>query len=93
MAKTEVYTCDICKQSKSKNDLASISVTSRGIEIKNTYGGITIDICPECLKKKGFVVEQKEIEAEREAVQKQNKQTLEDKICDFLIDMGVAFEI
>lgn len=91
MAQTIVYTCDICKQSKSKNDLAKITVKSDGIKMKNVYGGITVDICPDCLKKKGFVVEEKPTEEEQELVEKQNKATLEDKIYEILEDMGVAF--
>jgi hypothetical protein len=53
------------------------------------YNGIQIDVCPECLKKKGFIVEAKP-EATEQA-EMQNKKTLEDKIYDFLSDMGVAF--
>ena len=56
------------------------------------YKGISIDVCPDCLKKKGFVVEQKETEQENDQTAMQNKTTLEDKIYDFLRDMGVLFE-
>lgn len=92
MAKTTVFTCDICKQSKSENDLARITVRSEGIRIKGTgYNGINIDICPDCLKRKGFVVEVKD-KSEWEQAEAQNKVTLEDKICDILSDMGVVFE-
>lgn len=92
MAKTEVFTCDICKQSKSKDDLAKITIKSEGIRMKNIgYNGIQIDVCPECLKKKGFVVEEP-VREELEAVENKNKITLEDKIYDFLADMGVVFE-
>ncbi|MCH1973472.1 hypothetical protein MCI89_14080 [Muricomes sp. OA1] len=93
MARTEVYTCDICKQSKSKDDLAKITVRSEGIRIKGVgYNGITIDICPDCLKKKGFVVEEKLTKEEQELDEKQNKATLEDKIYEIREDMGVVFE-
>lgn len=93
MAQTTVFTCDICKQSKSKNDLAKITVKSEGIRMKGVgYSGINIDVCPDCLKKKGFVVEQKETEQENDQTAMQNKATLEDKIYDFLRDMGVLFE-
>ena len=93
MAQTTVFTCDICKQSKSKNDLAKITVKSEGIRMKGVgYNGINIDVCPDCLKKKGFVVEQKETEQENDQTAMQNKATLEDKIYDFLRDMGVLFE-
>lgn len=93
MARTEVYTCDICKQSKSKDDLAKIAVKSEGIRMKGVgYAGIQIDICPDCLKRKGFVVEVKEDKLENEQAAMQNKTTLEDKIYDILSDMGVMFE-
>ncbi|MEI1256022.1 hypothetical protein V8Q34_14885 [Blautia sp. JLR.GB0024] len=92
MAKTEVYTCDICKQSKSRDDLAKITVRTEGIHIKNhvNYSGLQIDVCPDCLRKKGFVVEAKTKE-EIEQAKKQNEVSLEDKIYDFLSDMGVVF--
>ena len=88
--RTETFICDICKQSKSKEDLAKIKVSTEGIKIKGSdYWGLQIDICPDCLKKKGFVVESKpEI---REQVDAQNKKTLEDKIYEILEDMGVTF--
>lgn len=93
MARTEVYTCDICKQSKSKGDLASINVRSEGIRIKSGgYGGIQIDVCQECLNKKGFVVEVKETREEDDQVLMRNENNLRDKIYDFLSDMGVVFE-
>ncbi len=93
MARTEVYTCDICKQSKSKDDLAKITVHSDGIRMKGVgYNGLKIDICPDCLRRKGFVVEVKESKEENEQAEMQNKATLEDKIYDILSDMGVMFE-
>ncbi len=93
MARTEVYTCDICKQSKSKDDLAKIAVHSDGIRMKGVgYNGLRIDICPDCLRRKGFVVEVKESKEENEQAETQNKATLEDKIYDILSDMGVMFE-
>lgn len=92
MAQTTVFTCDICKQSKSKDDLAKITVKSKGIRMKGVgYNGINIDICPDCLKRKGFVVEVKG-ESEQEQAEARNRATLEDKIYDILSDMGVLFE-
>lgn len=35
MTQTTVYTCDICKQSKDRGDLAKIEVKTEGIRIKN----------------------------------------------------------
>lgn len=92
MAETMVYTCDICKASKSKNDLARITVKTDGIRMKDVgYRGLEIDICPDCLRKKGFVVDFPENKDEQELAEMKNKATLEDKIYDFLVDMGVAF--
>lgn len=91
MAQTTVYTCDICKQSKDRGDLAKIEVKTEGIRIKNCdrYSPLKIDICKECLKRKGFLVEVKE--EYNEQTLKQNKATLEDKLYEILEDMGVAF--
>ena len=93
MAQTTVFTCDICKQSKSKDDLAKITIKSDGIRMKGVgYNGITVDICPDCLKKKGFCVETKSTDEENEQVGMQNRATLEDKFYEILADMGVLFE-
>ena len=89
--RTEVYTCDICKQSKGRDDLAKITIKSEGSRMKGVgYNGIMVDICPDCLKKKGFIVEFKE--EDMEPALTQNKQTLEDKVYEILSDLGVVFE-
>lgn len=91
MAQTTVFTCDICKQSKSKGDLAKINIKTDGIRIKGEgYSGLGFDICRNCLKKKGFVVEVKDGEIEQ--AEAQNRATLEEKLCDILMDLGVIFE-
>jgi len=95
MAQTTVYTCDICKKSKSYEDLLKIEVTAgsyNGVKIAGFSGStvLKVEICTECLKKKGFIVESKKEEEEQHA--KQNKKTLEDKIYEILGDMGVAFQ-
>lgn len=94
MAQTTVYTCDICKGSKDKNDLAKIEVTVKGIRIKGVddrYFPLKIDICKECLKKKGFIVEPKVDDEENQQTEGRNRMTLEDKLYDILEDMGVVF--
>ena len=90
--RTETFICDICKQSKSQEDLAKIEIKTEGIMIKGVdkWNGLKIDICPNCLTKKGFVVDHK-TEEENEQAKTQNRKTLEDKIFDILEDMGVAF--
>ena len=93
MAQTTVFTCDICKQSKSKDDLAKITIKSDGIRMKGVgYNGITVEISPDCLLKKGFCVEPKSTDEENEQVGMQNRATLEDKFYEILADMGVLFE-
>lgn len=91
MAQTTVYTCDICKQSKDRDDLAKIEVKTGGIRIKkcDRYNPLKIDICKDCLKRKGFLVEVKD--EDNEQAQKQNKATIEDKLYEILEDIGVAF--
>lgn len=93
MAKTEVYTCDICKQSKDRKDLAHISVRSDGLCIKGEkYTAKEIDICSNCLSKKGFIVDRKKFSEEEDVVSKKNEMTLKDKIYEILSDIGVVFE-
>jgi|BioPla2DNA2_1021312.scaffolds.fasta_scaffold134457_2 hypothetical protein len=88
--KTQVYTCDTCKQTKSENELCQISVITRGITNGDKYAPpLEIDICRTCLEKKGFVVKDRDMLTDVE--NKQNKQNLEDKIIDILRDIGVAF--
>lgn len=91
MAETKVYTCDICKQSRARDDLSRIEVKTEGIKIKgcDRYSALKIDICKDCLKRKGFLVEVKNEELEQAAMQ--NRATLEDKLYDILEDLGVAF--
>lgn len=94
MSQTTVYTCDICKESKDKNDLAKIEVRVEGLRIKgvdNSYSPLKIDICKECLKKKGFIVEPKADDEENHQTEGRNRMTLEDKLYDILEDMGVVF--
>lgn len=97
MAQTRVYTCDLCKQSRSSSDLLCLEVKAsnfEGISIVglSRYDSLKIDICKDCLKKKKFVVELPNEKEEKELADKQNKKTLEDKIYEILEDMGVAFQ-
>jgi len=95
MAQTTVYTCDICKKSKSSEDLLPLKVDTgayNGVSIAGFRGStvLKVEICKDCLKKKGFIVESKKEEEQQHA--KQNKKTLEEKIYEILEDMGVAFQ-
>lgn len=89
---TTNYICDICKTSKSKEDLSQIRVNTRGITISQNHyhPDIEFDICTECLKKKGFVVNPIP-EDQKEEAANVNKKTLENKILDILEDLGVQF--
>lgn len=90
--KTEVYTCDICKQSKSKDDLCSMDITTRGVTFtQNKFAPPShFDICKDCLRKQGFAIEIRKQE-DATATDAQNKKTLETKLFDILEDLGVAF--
>lgn len=96
MAETMIYTCDICKNSKSKDDLARITVKAEGIRMKGIgFNGLKIDVCPDCLRRKGFIVEadlKAATDNEKDNAAVKNKVSLEDKIYEFLADLGVMFE-
>lgn len=89
---TTNYICDMCKTSKSQEDLSQIRVNTRGITISQNHyhADIEFDICKDCLKKKGFIVNPIPREQEDE-VGKANNKTLENKIIDILEDLGVQF--
>jgi len=90
--KSTVFTCDICKKSKDENDLCKIEVKTSGIKIKapGRWGTIEIDICKDCLMKKGFIVEPKP-ELDEQQTLGRNKMTLEEKLYEILEDMDVVF--
>lgn len=90
--KTTNYICDVCKTSKSKEDLCQMKVSTQGLKIKEGgyYTELNVDICKECLEKKGFIVNAKQ-EKTTEEIEKINSQTLESKLTDILEDLGVQF--
>lgn len=90
---TTNYICDICKTSKSEKDLSNILVNTRGITISQNHyhADLKFDICKECLKKKGFVVNPIPEEKTKEEIEKANNKTLENKILEILEDLGVQF--
>lgn len=90
---TTNYICDICKTSKSQTDLSQIIVNTRGITISQNHyhADIEFDICKDCLKKKGFIVNPITEEQKKEEVEKSNNKTLENKIIEILDDLGVQF--
>lgn len=89
---TTNYICDICKISKSKQDLCQMKVSTEGLKIDkgNYYNSLAVDICKECLENKGFIINPKPEQTE-EDIKKKNSQVLENKIIDILEDLGVLF--
>ena len=69
-----------------------MSVTTRGIIIEpNKYHSpVTFDICKDCLKSKGFIVEPQTEKSDKEIAQ-HNKKTFEAKFIDLLSDLDVQF--
>lgn len=95
MAKTLVYTCDICKQKKNENDLAKLTVKCYGLTMNPAIGlneQLQIDICSDCLREKGFIVEAPKTQEQLRTAELTNAASLEDKIYDFLSAMGVVFQ-
>lgn len=94
--KTTTYICDVCKKSVSDKELVGIEVGVENICFELTAcsgykrAKARLEICKDCLRKKGFVIQAvaKESEAEAKA---QNQKTLESKIIDILEDLGVSF--
>ena len=89
---TTNYICDICKTSKSKEDLCQMRVTTQGLRIKegSYYNELNVDICKDCLEKKGFIINPKPEQTE-EDIKKKNSQVLENKLIEILEDLGVQF--
>lgn len=88
--KTITHICDVCKNSKGENELSHLRVNSTGLEFLDRYKTFEVDICKECLEKKGFIINRKEGQSDND-IQKANGKNLEDKIIDILNDLGVQF--
>jgi hypothetical protein len=90
--KTTNYICDMCKTSKSEEDLCQMRISTKGIRIKEGgyYNELNVDICKECLEKKGFIINKK-TEESIEEIEKKNSKTLESKLIEILDDLGVQF--
>ena len=87
---TITHICDICKQSKGKEELARLEVRSSGLKFLDRYATKKVDICKSCLEKKNFIVNSREDKTLKE-IQNMNNKNLEDKIIDILNDLGVQF--
>jgi len=89
MVKT-VITCDICGKEISTEPV-TFDIGVAGLRMKSRFGNysqkkISENICKECLKEKGFIIDVKD----QEEMEK-NTVTLEDKLLDILTDLGVSF--
>ena len=87
---TITHICDICKQSKGKEELARLEVRSSGLEFLDRYAIKKVDICKACLEKKNFIVNNREDKTLNE-IKNINNKNLEDKLIDILSDLGVQF--
>jgi hypothetical protein len=91
---TKTYICDVCKKSVGESELYGVSVSITVPKKPDTYSQklltINKDICEECLKNKGIVVDIPE--DKKNKISESNKKTLESKLIDILEDLGVAFQ-
>lgn len=93
MATKYVHTCDICKHERKLNELSNINISVGGIKVRGLYtrnDTIHIDICKDCLMDKGFIIEYSKEECNE--VADKNRETIEERLMDILMDLGVSFE-
>jgi hypothetical protein len=86
-----VYVCDRCKkESEDLDNFTHLSVKTNGIHIKgcDNFSQTEYEICKDCLKEIGFAVE-----GGYDEIATANRQTLDEKITDILLDLGVVFDM
>lgn len=91
--KTTTYICDKCKNSVGKEDLVEISFSANLIKMpngNNSYQSVKKDVCKKCLNEKGLILEYDKERFEQDL--KKNEKTMDDKLIDFLSDLGVMFQ-
>jgi hypothetical protein len=91
---TKTFICDSCKKSVGETELTTLSISLKVCKNSNGYAttiSANKDICKDCLEKKGILVTVPENQKPDEVIAK-NQKCLEDKIADFLADLGVVFE-
>lgn len=96
---TKTYICDKCNSSVGESELCTVEITIKSpqpLTHSNSYRKNEVTkaekhICKECLDRKGIRVVLPENE-KKEKFDKQNEVCLEDKIMEFLQDLGVLFE-
>lgn len=91
MVKT-VITCDICGKEISTEPV-TFDIGVAGLRMKSRFGNysqkkISENICKECLKEKGFIID---VSVRNQEEMEKNTVTLEDKLLDILTDLGVSF--
>lgn len=87
------HVCDICKQTKTKDEMIQMYLSQRNVyscKVKIIDNELKLDICPDCLKKKGIVIEKTEEESVEEILKK-NEKTIQEKLTEILDDLGVTF--
>lgn len=94
---TKTYICDVCNKSVGEGDLCTTEIvikspnsTGNGY-YRNEITRAEKHICKKCLTEKNIRVELPEGQ-KKEEMDKKNKMSLEDKVLDFLQDLGVMFE-
>ncbi|HAB66568.1 MAG TPA: hypothetical protein DCE23_04290 [Firmicutes bacterium] len=87
------HVCDICKQTKTKDEMIQMRLSqNNAYSCKNKIieNDLRLDICPECLKKKGIVFEKTEEQTQKE-IYERNEKTFKEKFVELLNDLDVSF--
>lgn len=88
------HVCDVCKQSKTKDDMVQLELSQRdrySNKLQMIKSNIKLDICQDCLKKKGITIEKSENEEDESGRLVHNEVTFRDKFIDLLVDCDVQF--
>ena len=91
---TKTFICDCCKKSVGEAELVNLTILAdilKNADGRRTGTVVNKDVCADCLNKKGVLSEVPEGQKFNDVLAK-NQKTLEDKILDFLADLGVMFE-
>lgn len=87
------HVCDICKQTKSKDDMVQLELMQRSkytSKFKLMANDIKLDLCQDCLKKKGIIIERSEEQVEEDRLA-HNEASFRDKFIELLVDCDVQF--
>lgn len=88
MSVRQVYTCYMCGKETRCTNLCKMQINVENIPIKynTTYNPLSVDICKDCLKARGFAIVPSPATKEDKAT---NNKCLEDSVLDILRDLGV----